>query len=205
MKTKNLLLLAIIIAFISGCSKNNEKQRADEKIENKIVQTNQEKKNQEIGKIKLYKLKSVEIPKEKNMIPNFKWDENGTEVSSNDHKGKVQFLNFWATWCGPCKKEMPDLSEIAIEYKEKPFIMIGLNVFQQAGAPKVEDFLKSNPVSYIIVDGNQELVEAFKKSTGNDMSAVPTSFVVDKNGKIVETIVGMRSKADFKKIIEKYL
>jgi len=82
--------------------------------------------------------------------------------------------------------------------------MIGLNVFQQPG-DDLGAFLKKMPVSYTIVDGNEEVVNAFAKASGNDMQAVPTTFIVDKNGKIVETIVGSRSKADFLKSINKYL
>ena len=100
---------------------------------------------------------------------------------------------------------MPDLSKINEEMKDKDFKMIGLNVFQQDGTPSINDILKQIPLSYDIVDGNEELVQAFAKASGNDMSAVPTTFVIDKNGKIVETVVGSRSKQDFINMINKYL
>ncbi|MCY7361934.1 MAG: hypothetical protein LH629_07710, partial [Ignavibacteria bacterium] len=69
----------------------------------------------------------------------------------------------------------------------------------------VEDFLKTNPVSYTILDANKEVVDAFSEADGKNIEAVPTTFIVDKNGKIAETIIGGRSKEAFLKIINKYL
>lgn len=99
---------------------------------------------------------------------------------------------------------MPDLSAISTELSDKKFMMIGLNVFHQPGTKDVETFLKELPVSYLVVDGNEEIVQALSKSTGTEIDAVPTSYIV-KDGKIVETIVGSRSKAEFLKMINKYL
>jgi thiol-disulfide isomerase/thioredoxin len=199
---KKIQLIAFLIAavLLFGCNKKTETDKSGEtpKTETKKVEDNS-------GGLKLYKMETVEASKEKNIAPNFTWTENGTKKSLNDYKGKIVLLNFWATWCGPCKKEMPDLSEISVELKDKNFQMIGLNVFQQASAPKIEDFLKANPVSYTTVDGNEELVQAFAKASGNDMSAVPTTFILNKDGKIVETVVGGKNKEGFLKLINKYL
>jgi thiol-disulfide isomerase/thioredoxin len=201
MKKIQILSFLIIAVLLFGCNKkteNKDNSREIQKTENKKVENN-------TGELKLYKMESVEASNEKNVAPNFTWTENGTKKSLNDFKGKVVLINFWATWCGPCKKEMPDLSKISEELKDKDFKMIGMNVFQQPSAPKVEDYLKSNPVSYINVDCNDELVQAFAKASGNDMSAVPVTFILDKEGKIVETAVGGKGKEAFLKMINKYL
>ena len=100
---------------------------------------------------------------------------------------------------------MPDLSSISDEMSDKDFRMIGMNVFQQEKSAKVSDFLKSKPVSYTVLDGNQEVVDAFGEASGNNLEAVPTTFIIDKKGNIAETIVGSRKKEDFVKIINKYL
>ncbi|MBP9192642.1 MAG: redoxin family protein, partial [Ignavibacteria bacterium] len=80
-----------------------------------------------------------------------------------------------------------------------------LNVFQQNGSKNIEDFLATNPVSYTILDGNQEVVDALSEADGALVEAVPTTFLIDKNGKIVETIIGGRSKETFLTSINKYL
>lgn len=192
-------LIAAVLLF--GCNKKTE--TTDKQKE--IPKTETKKTDEKQDGMKLYKMETVELSKDKNAAPNFTWTENGSKKSLNDLKGKVVLLNFWATWCGPCKKEMPDLSKISEELKDKNFRMIGLNVFQQEGSPKIEDFLKANPVSYTTIDGNEELVQAFAKASGNDMSAVPTTFILNKDGKIVETVVGGRDKDAFLKLINKYL
>lgn len=201
MKKIQIAAFLIVAILLFGCNKKTEttdKPKDPPKTETK-------KTDDAPTSLKLYKMETVEASKEKNIAPNFTWTENGSKKSLNDLKGKVVLLNFWATWCGPCKKEMPDLSKISEELKDKNFQMIGLNVFQQASAPKIEDFLKTNPISYTTVDGNEDLVQAFAKASGNDMSAVPTTFILDKNGKIVETVVGGRDKDAFMKLINKYL
>lgn len=201
MKKIQIILFLVIAVFLFGCNKKTEnvdKTKETQKTETKKTEDNS-------TGLKLYKMEAVEESKEKNVAPNFTWTENGTKKSLNDLKGKVIFLNFWATWCGPCKKEMPDLIKITEELKDKNFQMIGLNVFQQASAPKIEDFLKSNPLSYITVDGNDDLLKAYSNASGNDMGAVPTTFILDKDGKIKETIVGSRDKDTYLKLINKYL
>lgn len=199
MRKIQIISFLIVVALLFGCGKKEEKtvkQNEAPKTENKT--------ENKTADLKLYKMETVEASKEKNTAPNFTWTENGTKKSLNDLKGKVVLLNFWATWCGPCKKEMPDLSRIAEDLKDKNFEMIGLNVFHQQGTPKVEDYLKSNPVSYTMIDGNEDLVKAFASASGNDLSAVPTTFIL-KDGKFVETIVGGRDKEAFLKLINKHL
>jgi cytochrome c-type biogenesis protein len=201
MKKIQIILLLIIAVVLFSCNKKSE----DTNKSKETPKTETKKVEDKSSDLKLYKMESVEASKEKNVAPNFTWTENGTKKSLNDYKGKVVFLNFWATWCGPCKKEMPDLMKISEELKDKNFYMIGLNVFQQASAPKIEDFLKSNPLTYITVDGNDELVKAFKNASGNDLEAVPTTFILNKDGKIVETIVGSKNKESYLQLINKYL
>ncbi|HCA42339.1 MAG TPA: hypothetical protein DEP28_03710 [Bacteroidetes bacterium] len=206
--TKYLIILLVIV--LAGCSSNN-KTTSNENNNQTTTTTTETKTNTNTTNTttttsndafaKIGKVTQAAGNKE---VPEFTWTENGKESSSSELKGKVLLVNFWATWCGPCIKEMPDLSEISNELKDKDFKMLGLNVFQQPG-DDLGAFLKKMPVSYTIIDGNEELVNAFAKASGNDMQAVPTTFIVDKNGKIVETIVGSRSKADFLKIINKYL
>lgn len=201
MKKIQIILFLVFSIALFSCNKKTE-----ETEKTKDVQKNEVKKTDDkASDIKLYKMESVEPSKEKNMAPNFTWTENGSKKSLNDLKGKVVFLNFWATWCGPCKKEIPDLMKISDELKDKNFQLIGLNVFQQPTAPKIEDYLKTNPLTYITIDGNDELVKAFKDASGNSMEAVPTTFILDKTGKIVETVVGSRDKEAYTKLITKYL
>jgi len=204
MKKINLLLIVSLIVFIAACGKkesNTPEVKKDTPPKQEQTSAGTEKKTSEF---QIYKMTSVEDAKGSKEIPNFSWDENGKTVSVSDSKGKVLFINFWATWCAPCKKEMPELSQINTELKDKNFKMLGINIFQR-GNQTIEDILKQIPVTYPIVDANDQLVKAFEKTTGAPIEGVPTTYIVDKNGKIVETIVGSRDKATFMSLINKYL
>ena len=139
----------------------------------------------------------------KNESVDFTWQENGKEMKLSDYKGKVVLLNFWATWCGPCRKELPSLSEISTEMKGKDFKMIGVSVDEQQGA--VDNFLKANALSYTILHEPNELVMKYMSASGQPDNVIPQTYLIDKKGKIVEIIVGGRSKEEFVKLINKYL
>ena len=211
---KNLKILTILIlglVFLSPSNKEAVDQKSTEKMNEKKDAISEQKttENKQVSTdskvLNLFKIEKVDKSSGKKIAPNFTWNENGKEMSLKDMKGKVVLVNLWATWCKPCIKEMPDLSAISEELKDKDFKMIGLNVFQQNGSKKVEDFLATNPVSYTILDGNQEVVDALSEADGALVEAVPTTFLIDKNGKIVETIIGGRSKETFLTSINKYL
>lgn len=201
-KTLGVLILSMML--IACGSKEKEVSKDEKTPADTYTKTTETKETSTpASDVLLAKIGKVESPSESNMVPNFTWEGNHSG-SFDDYKDDVVFINFWATWCGPCIKEMPDLSAISEELSDKNFKMIGLNVFHQPGTKDVETFLDELPVSYLIVDGNEELVNAFSKSTGAEINAVPTSYIV-KDGKIVETIIGARSKAQFLEMINKYL
>jgi len=136
-------------------------------------------------------------------LVDFTWTEDGKIVKLSDHKGKVILVNFWATWCGPCRKEIPALSQISNELKDKDFKMIGVSVDDNQQV--LDKFLKANNLSYPVVLDPDGLVVKYMNAAGQNQNVVPQSYIIDKNGKIVEAIIGSRSKEDFLSIITKYL
>lgn len=211
---KKIIFIAILFSFavFTGCGKDKIEQQSSEKMNEKKDAIKQEKQveNKEVtnkpADVKnLFKIDKVEKSAGKKSSPNIIWSEGGSQKSLKDLKGNVVLINFWATWCGPCIREMPDLSTISAELKDKNFKIIGVNIFQQPNSKKVEDFLKTNPVAYTILDGNQEVVDAFSEAGGSNIEAIPTTFIIDKEGKLAESIVGGRDKAGFMKLIDKYL
>jgi cytochrome c-type biogenesis protein len=133
----------------------------------------------------------------------FTWNQDSKEKKLSDYKGKVILLNFWATWCPPCRKELPDLSEIAKEFKGKNFELIGISVDENPVA--LVNFLKSNSLSYTVLHEKGGLLDKYMDVAGGNQNVIPQTFIIDKNGKVVENIIGSRNKEDFVSIINKYL
>lgn len=130
--------------------------------------------------------------------PEFSWEgPDGSAVSFDRERGSVTLVNFWATWCAPCKKELPDLVELSRAYADRGFRVIGVATDRTPNAETlVADFIRSYSIPYQNVLSTQELEDAFE-----NVRAMPTSFLVDREGKIVQTIVGIRTRAQLEAII----
>ena len=136
-------------------------------------------------------------------------DVNGKKVSLSDFKGKAVQLNFWATWCAPCKIETPWLVELEKQYKAKGFEILGVSFddldMDDAAKLKSEtaDIAKSANqlgINYpVLLDG-----DAISKQYG-DPEVFPTSFFVNRQGKIVAATIGLTSKDDLENDIKKAL
>ncbi len=128
-------------------------------------------------------------------VPDFLWfDQNGSRVSFAEFsKGKPVLINFWATWCGPCVREIPDLISLNEEYAAKGALIIGISADRDDKVLSlVSGFVKEHHVNYQIVIDNGFLEEAF-----GGLQGYPTTFYVNKDGKIVKKLIGMQSKETF--------
>ncbi|MCL5978674.1 MAG: TlpA family protein disulfide reductase [Nitrospirae bacterium] len=113
-------------------------------------------------------------------------DINGKKVSLSEFKGKVVILNFWATWCGPCRAEMPSLNKLYIEFKDKGLAVIAVSV--DTSENPVKSFIKKHNLSFpVLMDKNKEV--SFDEY---GVLGLPTTFIIDKNGIIAEKILGER-------------
>ena len=126
-------------------------------------------------------------------------DQYGVTHSLENYKGKVIFLNFWATWCPPCKKEMPDIENIYKEYGEnkKDVVILGINSEKENEAKK---FLKDKGYTFpTVIDENSEVMRKYF------IQAFPTSFVIDKEGNVYGYVMGGLTKEQIKQVIEEVL
>ncbi len=177
------LSFAAIAVLLIGCEKKQTKETSAETIA-------QYKNNVSI-------LLSTEKNKIAQMAPNFFWyDQTGKKVSFAEFsKGKPVLVNFWATWCGPCVHEIPDLVALNEEYIAKGALVIGISADRDDDAVSlVSEFTKEKNVTYPIVIDNGDLEEAF-----GGLRGYPTTFYIDKNGKIVKKMIGAQSKETFAK------
>ena len=101
----------------------------------------------------------------------------GTPVSLADLRGKVVLMNVWATWCGPCRQEIPELRAIHSAYKDRGLEVIGVTVDAEGSDEAIRGFLKDFKMDYTIWRDPNETVQATFR-----MAGVPTTFVIDKEG-----------------------
>ena len=125
----------------------------------------------------------------------FTWnDGNGNKVTFSDFaKDNIVLVNFWATWCGPCKAELPDLVSLHNDYKGKNVKVIGISVDRDTDVlGLVRNFAAEHKITYPIVVDDGRLEEAFGGIRG-----ITTSFFVNKKGEVVKKLIGLQSKETF--------
>ncbi|MBW2107882.1 MAG: TlpA family protein disulfide reductase [Deltaproteobacteria bacterium] len=126
-------------------------------------------------------------------------DIKGNTVRLKDLRGKVVLLNFFATWCGPCRQETPDFIRLYKKFNAKGFEIIGVGLDMQ-GAAALAPFAQHFRIPYPIVVGTRQVVVDY----GN-IKAVPESFFIDRNGYIVKHLIGMRPVRELEETIVRLL
>jgi len=120
-------------------------------------------------------------------------DLQGKEWHLRDLQGKVVLVNFWATWCPPCRKEMPDLEALYEKYKEQGFVVLAISDEEQA---KVAPFIAERKIAYpVLLDPGRRVNDAFI------VEGIPKSFVYDRQGKMVAQSIDMRTRSQFQQML----
>ncbi len=116
-------------------------------------------------------------------------DLQGKAWHFQDLRGKVVLVNFWATWCPPCRKEMPDLDTLFNRFKDQGFVVLAIS---DEEAAKVVPFIGERKISYpILLDPGRKVNELFQ------VEGIPKSFVYDRVGKLVAQSIDMRTQRQF--------
>lgn len=111
--------------------------------------------------------------------------KSGKNLRLNDFRGKVVMINFWATWCAPCRQELPHMEALYKKYKDRGFVLLGVNIDNDSVAAKkmAEEFKLTFPVLY---DEKQQTSKLYK------LKAMPSTFIVDRGGKVHEVHLGYK-------------
>jgi thiol-disulfide isomerase/thioredoxin len=125
-------------------------------------------------------------------------DVDGNAVTSAQFKGKVLVLDFWATWCGPCKSEIPGYIALQKKYGPDGLVIVGVSVDEEGPgrAALVKKFMKTFGMNYTVVFSNDDVVGAF-----GGLDAIPTTFLIDRDGNIRDKKVGAEPAAEYERKI----
>ncbi len=124
-------------------------------------------------------------------------DLSGKPVSLADFKGKVVVLDFWATWCPPCRREIPDFITLQGEYGPRGVQIVGIALDEPE---KVHAFARENGMNYPVLLGSDDVSMRY-----GGIEGIPTTFIIDRSGKIVNRFEGFRPKSVFEQEIKKNL
>ena len=134
-------------------------------------------------------------------------DQFGNIHTLADYKGKVIFLNFWATWCGPCRNEMPDIQKLYEEYSAQgegaEVVILGVagpGIGQEGSADEIASFMEENGYTYpVLMDESGEMFSQY------GISAFPTTFMIDKDGNVYGYVPGQMTEDIMRSIIDQTL
>ncbi len=111
-------------------------------------------------------------------------DMGGKIVSLSDYSGKVVFLNFWATWCPPCRKEMPSIEKLYQKYKDQDLVVLAVST-DRKGLEIVEPYIRENGFSFsVLLDKDGDVSDSYS------VFGLPMTFIIDREGNIVDTEMG---------------
>jgi thiol-disulfide isomerase/thioredoxin len=139
------------------------------------------------------------------LAPNFTLEGlSGERVSLADHRGRFVLIDFWATWCPPCLRSIPELVELNKKYKEKGLVVLGISLDDPNRVDNnlLAAFKEKHRMDYVILRGSQAVLQDY---SGPEGMSIPTMFFVDRNGRIAEKLVGFmpgRVENALKKLME---
>jgi len=119
-----------------------------------------------------------------NLAPDFQLQSlDGQTVSLGNLQGKPVLINFWASWCGPCRSEMPYIQEIYEEWVDKGLVLLAINIGESSS--KVEEFMQGLNLSFtVLLDTKQDVAQRY------NVTGIPTTFFIDKDGIIQDKVIG---------------
>jgi thiol-disulfide isomerase/thioredoxin len=126
-------------------------------------------------------------------------DLSGETVRLSSLKGKVVLIDYWATWCGPCRMEVPHFKKLHAELGPKGLVILGLSVDHQ-GAEVVRGFVKRNAIPWPTALADEKAVAAF-----GELRAIPTAIVIDREGRIAARLVGYQDESRLRAVLKPLL
>jgi peroxiredoxin len=153
-----------------------------------------------LGITPTFRSERVPEPRTLEMAPGFRLkDRYGNTVELADFRGKVVVLNFWATWCGPCKVEIPWFTEFQQRFRDAGVTVLGISM-DEGGWKSVAPYLDEQRVNYPVMIGDDKLAKAY-----GGLDALPMTFLINKSGRIAAAHTGLIAKATYEGEIKRLM
>jgi peroxiredoxin len=192
-KMRIILWMTILIAIGCGQKEKMKEATRPSEIVNKMMSTDKSKRPDYAIKAPDFTLRTVQ----------------GELFKLSENRGKVIMLNFWGTWCGPCRREIPDFNKLHAKYQKDGLKIVGITI-TSGSAKNILDFMNDWDMKYTVltdIDNNetQKVTSDYGRAIGKPITGIPTTLIIDKEGYIVKGYVGPRSEEVFYKDLQPLL
>ena len=192
-KMRIILWMSILIAIGCGQKEKMKEATRPSEIVNKMMSTDKSKRPDYAIKAPDFTLRTVQ----------------GELFKLSENRGKVIMLNFWGTWCGPCRREIPDFNKLHAKYQKDGLKIVGITI-TSGSAKNILDFMNDWNMEYTVltdIDNNetQKVTSDYGRAIGKPITGIPTTLIIDKEGYIVKGYVGPRSEEVFYKDLQPLL
>ena len=186
-KMRIILWMSILIAISCGQKEKMKEATRPSEIVNKMMSTDKSKRPDYAIKAPDFTLRTVQ----------------GELFKLSENRGKVIMLNFWGTWCGPCRREIPDFNKLHAKYQKDGLKIVGITI-TSGSAKNILDFMNDWDMEYTVltdIDNNetQKVTSDYGRAIGKPITGIPTTLIIDQEGYIVKGYVGPRSEEVFYK------
>jgi peroxiredoxin len=192
-KMRIILWMTILIAI--GCGQKGKMKEATRpsEIVNKMMGTNKSKRPDYAIKAPDFTLRTVQ----------------GELFKLSENRGKVIMLNFWGTWCGPCRREIPDFNKLHAKYQKDGLEIVGITL-TSGSSKNILQFMNAWDMEYTVltdIDNNetQKVTSIYGRAIGKPITGIPTTLIIDQEGYIVKGYIGPRSEEVFYKDLQPLL
>lgn len=192
-KMRIILWMTILIAI--GCGQKGKLKEATRpsEIVNKMMSTDKSKRPDYAIKAPDFTLRTVQ----------------GELFKLSENRGKVIMLNFWGTWCGPCRREIPDFNKLHAKYQKDGLEIVGVTL-TSGSSKNILEFMNDWDMEYTVltdIDNNetQRVTSIYGRAIGRPITGIPTTLIIDQEGYIVKGYIGPRSEEVFYKDLQPLL